>query len=60
VWGLRHHTRAQYTAAEWTRTRAAICRVVAPALQPEPASHLRSATRVAKILRSDWRCRRYL
>ena len=40
--------------------RVAICRVVVPAPQPEPASHLKSATRDVSFLRSDSRCRRYV
>ena len=31
VWALRHHTGAQYSAVEWTRTRVAVRNVVAPA-----------------------------
>ena len=38
----------------------AVRRVVAPAPQLEPASHLRSATRDVSFLRSDSRCRRYV
>jgi len=38
----------------------AVRNVVAPALQPEPASRLRSATRDVSFLRSDSRCRRYV
>ena len=34
--------------------------VVAPALQPEPSSHLKHATRDVSFLRSDSRCRRYV
>ena len=44
VWALRHQTGAQYSVVEWTMARVAICNVVAPAPQPEPASRLRSAT----------------
>jgi len=51
VWALRHQTGAQYSAVECTR-------VVAPAPQPEPASHLKSATRDISFLRSDSMCRR--
>jgi len=38
----------------------AVHNVVAPAPLPEPASHLRSATRNVSCLRSDSRCRRYV
>ena len=38
----------------------AVRNVVVPALQPEPASRLRSATRDVSFLRSDSRCRRYV
>ena len=41
VWALRHQTRAQYYAVECTRAGLAVRRVVSPAAQPEPASHLR-------------------
>jgi len=57
VWALRHQTAAQYSAVECTKARVAICRVVAPATQLEPASRLRSATRDVSFLRSDSRCR---
>jgi len=60
VWALRHQTEAQYSAVEWTRARAAVCNVVAPAPQPDPASLLRSATRDVSFLRSDSRCRWYV
>ena len=59
VWALRHQTRVQYSAVECTRARVVVRRVVAEALQPEPASHFRSTTRDV-ILRSDSRCRRYV
>ena len=49
-----------YSAVECFRARVAIRRVVAPAPQPEPASHLRSATHDVSFLRSDSRCRRYV
>jgi len=42
VWALRHQTGAQYSTVEWTRARVAVCNVVAPASQLEPASRLRS------------------
>ena len=46
---------------EWTsRTRVAIRRVVASAPQPEPANHLRGATRYVSFLQNDSRCRRYV
>ena len=51
---------AQYSAFEWTRARAAIRRVLAPAAQPEPASRVMSATHDVSFLRSDSRCRRYV
>jgi len=38
----------------------AVCNVVAPASQPEPASRLKSATHDVSFLRSDSRCRQYL
>jgi len=38
--------------------RVAVRKVVAPALQPGPASHLKGATRDVSFLRSDSRCRR--
>ena len=38
----------------------AVRNVVAPAPQPEPASHLKSATRDVSFLRSDSGCRRYV
>jgi len=38
----------------------AVRRVVAEAPQPEPASHLRSATRDVSFLQSASRCRRYV
>ena len=58
VWALWHHTGAQYYPVEFTRARVAICSVVTPASQPEPASHFRSAKRDVNFLRSDSRCRR--
>jgi len=60
VWALWHQTGAQYSATECTRARVAIRRVFAVAPQPEPASHLRSATRDVNFLRSDSRCRQYV
>jgi len=38
----------------------AICRVVAPEPQPEPASHLNSAMHDVSFLRSDSECQRYV
>jgi len=38
----------------------AVGNVVPPALQPEPASRLKSATRDVNLLRNDSRCRRYV
>jgi len=38
----------------------AVCTVVVPAPQPEPASRLRSATRDVSFLRNDSRCWRYV
>ena len=38
----------------------AVRNVVAPAPQPEPAIHLRSATRDVRFLRTDSSCRRYV
>ena len=58
VWVLRHQTGAQYSAAECTRARVAVRNVVAPAPQVDPASRLRSPTRVVSFLRSDSKCRR--
>ena len=60
VWALRHKTSTQHYAAECTRIRVAIRRVVAPAPQPEPASRFRRATRDVSFLWSDSRCRRYV
>ena len=50
----------QYFAVEWTKAVVAICRVVAPAPQPEPASCLRNATSDISFLKSDSRCRWYV
>jgi len=55
-----HQTGAQYSAVECTKARVAIRRVVAPVPQPEPVSHLRSATCDVSFLRSDSRCQRYV
>ena len=60
VWALRHQTGAQYSAVECTKARVAIHRVVAPAPQSEPESHISSTTRDVIFLRSDSRCRRYV
>jgi len=60
VWSLQHQTGAQYSAVEWTRTRVAVRNIAAPAPQPEPANHFRSATRDVSFLRSVSRCRRYV
>jgi len=60
AWALRHQIGAQYSAVEWTRARVAVLNVVAPALQPEPASRLRSATRDVSFSWSDLKCRRYV
>jgi len=60
VWALRHQTGEQYSTVECTMVRVAVYRVVGSAPQPEPASHLRSATRDVSFLRSDSRCRRYV
>ena len=60
VWALRHQTWAQYSAVEWTRTKVAVLNVVAPAPQPKPARHPKSAMRDVNFLRSDSRCRRYV
>jgi len=57
---VRHNTGAQYSVIEWIRARAANRCVVAPALQPEPASRLRSAKRDVSFLRSDSKCQRYV
>jgi len=57
---LRHQTGVQHSAAECTRARLAICRVGAPAPQPDPVSRLRSTTRDVSFLRIDSRCRRYV
>jgi len=59
VWALRQQTGAQYSAVECTRARVAVCKIVAPAPQPEPASRLRSAIRDVNSVRSDSRYRRY-
>jgi len=55
-----HQTKAQYSGVEWTRAKVAVGNVVAPALQPEPASRLKSATRDVNFLRSDSRCQQYV
>jgi len=60
VCGLRHQTGAQYSAVEWTRANAAVCSVVAPVQQLEPASNLKSATYDVSFLRSDSRCRQHV
>ena len=60
VWALRHQTGAQYYAVECSRVEVAIRNVIAPAPQPEPVSHLKSATRDVSFLRRDSRCRRYV
>ena len=60
VRALQHQTGAQCSAFECTSARVAVRNVVAPALQPEPASRLRSATRDASNLHSDAGCRRYV
>ena len=57
---LRHQTGAQCSAVECIKARVDIRRVVAPAPQPEPANHFRSATRDVSFLRSESRCRRYV
>ena len=40
VWALRHQTGEQYSAAECTRGRVAVCNVVAPAPQIDPVSQI--------------------
>jgi len=60
VWALRHQTGAQYSVIECTRAKVAVRNIVAPALQPEPASRLKSVTRNVSFLRSDARCRLYV
>jgi len=55
VWALRHHI-GLYSAVECSRTKVAVRNIVAPALQPQPASRLKSATRDASFLQSDSRC----
>ena len=52
VCALRHKTGAQYSAVEQIRDRATVRNVLAPAPQPEAASHLISATRVVSFLRN--------
>ena len=52
VCAVRHQTCAQYSAVEYTRDRAAVRSVLAPAPQPEPASRLISATRGVSFLRN--------
>ena len=49
VWAMRHQTGAQYSAAEWIKARVAVCRVMAPAPQLDPANRLRSPTRVVSF-----------
>ena len=46
VCALRHQTGAQYSAAAKTKDSAAVRSVLAPAPHPQPASRLRSVTRV--------------
>ena len=48
---LRHQTGAQYSAMKWTKKRAEMHNVLAPAPHPDPASRLNSATRVESFLR---------
>ena len=60
VWVLQHQRGAQYSAVEWTKARVAVRNVVAPAPQPEPASHLKSARCDLNFLQSDSRCRQYM
>ena len=43
VWALRHQVGALYSAVECTKARVALCKIVAPAPQPEPASRLACA-----------------
>ena len=59
VWALRNQTGGQYSAVEWYRAKETIRSVVAPELQPETASHLKSATCDVSFLRSASRWRRY-
>jgi len=54
------HTGLQYSAVACTRVRVTVCWVVAPAPQPQPASHLRSTTCDVNFLQSDSRCQRYM
>jgi len=56
---MRYQTGAQYSAVECIRAKVAVRTVVTPAPQPEPASHLKSASCDVSFLRSDSRCRRY-
>jgi len=44
-------TGAQYSAVEWTRAKVAVLNIIAPAPQPELASHLRSMTCDVSFLR---------
>ena len=60
VWALRHQTGAQYSAAEYTRTRVAVRRAEAPAPQVVPASRLINEIPVLSFLRSDSMCRLYV
>ena len=60
VWALRHQTGAQHSAVDWTRAKVAVRNVVDPEPQPEPPSHIKSATRDVSLLRNDSRCRWYV
>jgi len=53
VWALRLQTGVQYSAVECTRARVAVCKVVSPAPQLEPASRLKSMTHDVSFLQSE-------
>ena len=56
VWALQHHTGVQCSVMEWTSARVAVRRVLAPAPQPEPTGHLRSALHAVSFLCSASKC----
>ena len=60
VWALRHQTRAQYSVVECTSSQVAVRNIVAPALQPKPASNPKSTMCDISFLQSDLRCQRYV
>ena len=61
-WGGYEHcgTKQERGTLQSNGPGVAVCNVVAPAPQPEPASRLRSATRDVSFLQSDSRCWQYV